>query len=89
MILIMHNRGFLNVGLTVGKAFAYMQRLMMACETEVKLISTGATINPVPVEVLEHTRKQMVTRTEGKPYGKMEWSAMVGIADRFDPSFRN
>ena len=88
MVLIMRNHGLLSAGRTIGEAFAYMQRLITACETQVKLMSTGAQINKIPAEVLEHTRKQMLNRTDGRPFGEKAWPAMVRLADRLDPGFR-
>ena len=89
MVLIMRNHGPMTVGRTIGEAFAYMQRLVMACETQVKLLSTGAEINQVPVDILEHTRQQMIARTEGQPYGEQAWPAIVRLADRLDPGYRD
>lgn len=88
MTMIMRNHGLLSVGRSVAEAFAYMQRLIMACETQVKLMATGGEINPVPDEVLQHTRNQMMKRTEGKPYGERAWPAMLRLADRLDPGYK-
>lgn len=89
MVMIMRNHGLLSVGRTVGEAFAYMRRLVQASEMQVKLMAAGGEINPIPQDVLEYTRGQMVNRAANRPYGDSAWPAMVRLADRLDPSYRN
>lgn len=85
--LIMRNHGLLSVGRTVGEAFAYMQRLIDACALQVELMSTGAEINPIPDDVLAHTRAQIDRRYGNKPYGVAEWKMCVRLAAELDPTF--
>ena len=88
-IMIMRNHGLLTVGRTIGEAFSYMHRLVDACETQVRLMSTGAKIRRVPPEVLEHTRRQMEARRGNKPIGGLDWGMYFRLAESLDPSFRS
>jgi hypothetical protein len=50
-------------------------------------MATGARLNPVPKEVLEQTYLNYQPQTR-RPYGVMEWPALLRKLDRMDPSFR-
>lgn len=85
--LIMRNHGLLSVGRSVAEAFQFMRRLIEACEIHVRLASTGAPIRAIPVEVLEHTRRQ-VTQKRNKPgYSQNEWAYHRRSAQRIAPGF--
>ncbi|HUB97698.1 MAG TPA: class II aldolase/adducin family protein [Stellaceae bacterium] len=71
--MIMRNHGLLSVGRTVGEAFTYMEKLIRACDTQVRILATGAPARRVPKEVLEHTARQMKARQGNKPAGELEW----------------
>ena len=40
--MIMLNHGLLTVGRTIGEAFIYMDKLIRACDTQLRILSTGA-----------------------------------------------
>lgn len=86
--LIMWNHGLLTVGRTIGEAFSYMHRLVTACETQIRLMATGAEIRRIPDDVLAHTNEQMVARRGNKPYGELDWRMYLRLAEKLDPSFR-
>ena len=46
--MIMENHGLLTVGRTIGEAFIYMDKLIRACETQVRIMSTGGPPAPSP-----------------------------------------
>jgi ribulose-5-phosphate 4-epimerase/fuculose-1-phosphate aldolase len=71
--MIMRNHGLLSVGRTVGEAFTYMEKLIRACETQVRIMSTGGTACRIPADVLEHTYRQMEARRGNQPAGEQEW----------------
>ena len=71
--MIMLNHGLLSVGRTIGEAFIYMDKLIRACETEVRILATGKTARPLPREVCEHTYRQLAGRRGNKPSGDLEW----------------
>jgi ribulose-5-phosphate 4-epimerase/fuculose-1-phosphate aldolase len=71
--MIMRNHGLLTVGRTIGEAFTYMEKLIRACDTQVRIMSTGGTASRIPQDVLEHTYRQMEARRGNKPAGELEW----------------
>lgn len=90
LTMIMWNHGVLSVGRTIGEAFAYMRKLIDACDLQVRLMSTGGEIRPVPEQALAFTRQQIAEKRGGgnKPYGDLEWQMYMRLAERLDPSFR-
>lgn len=86
--MIMWNHGLLTVGRTIGEAFAFMQKLVAACEIQERLMATGAAIREIPEDVLAHTVAQSQDRVGNKPYGGLEWKMHRRMADRLDPSYK-
>ncbi|HSN20202.1 MAG TPA: class II aldolase/adducin family protein [Usitatibacter sp.] len=85
--LILRNHGLLTVGKTVGEAFNWMHRLELACRSQLAAMATGAKLNVVPPDVLEETWLNYQPQTR-RPYGLMEWPALLRMLDRMDPGFR-
>jgi ribulose-5-phosphate 4-epimerase/fuculose-1-phosphate aldolase len=71
--MIMKNHGLLTVGRTIGESFSYMDKLIRACETQVRILSTGAKAHRIAPEICEHTYQQMQARQGNKPAGEAEW----------------
>ena len=86
--LILRNHGLLTVGRTIAEAFNWMHRLELACRTQLAAMATGARLVPVPQEVLDKTYLNYQPQTR-RPYGVMEWPALLRKLDRMDPSFRH
>ena len=86
--LILRNHGLLTVGRTIGEAFNWMHRLELACRAQIAAQSTGQRLAPVPAEVLEQTYLNYQPQTR-RPYGVMEWPALLRKLDRLDPSYRD
>ena len=86
--MIMWNHGLLSVGRTIAEAFAYMRKLVTACEIQERLMATGAEIRAIPPEVLDHTVVQSKARGANRPYGGAEWRMGLRLAERLDPGFR-
>jgi ribulose-5-phosphate 4-epimerase/fuculose-1-phosphate aldolase len=85
--LILRNHGLLTCGKTIGEAFNWMHRLELACRSQIAALSTGAKLKPVAKEVLDQTYMNYQPQTR-RPYGVMEWPALLRKLDRMDPSFR-
>jgi ribulose-5-phosphate 4-epimerase/fuculose-1-phosphate aldolase len=85
--LILRNHGALVVGRTVGEAFNWMHRLEFACHTQLAAMATGAKLNAVAQPVLEATWNNYQRGTR-RPYGLMEWPALLRKLDRLDPSYK-
>ena len=85
--MIMRNHGLLTVGRTIAEAMAYMGRLVRACETQERLLSTIATPVPLSKEICEYTADQMAKRAGNQPIGYTDWQAAFRRQVRQDPSF--
>jgi ribulose-5-phosphate 4-epimerase/fuculose-1-phosphate aldolase len=85
--LILRNHGLLTCGRTIGEAFNWMHRLELACRSQLAAQATGQMIRPVPQDVLDKTYMNYQPQTR-RPYGVMEWPALLRKLDRLDPGFR-
>ncbi len=86
--LILRNHGALIVGRTVGEAFNWAHRLELACHTQLAAMATGAAFHAVPPAVLEATWSNY-QRSTRRPYGLMEWPALLRKLDRLDAGYRS
>jgi ribulose-5-phosphate 4-epimerase/fuculose-1-phosphate aldolase len=86
--LILRNHGALVVGRTVGEAFNWAHRFELACRTQLAAMATGAAFTAVAPEVLEATWNNYQRGTR-RPYGLMEWPALLRKLERLDPGYRD
>jgi len=86
--LILRNHGALTVGKTIGEAFNWMHRLELACHSQLAAMATNSPLRKVPESVLAETWNNYQPGTR-RPYGLMEWPALLRKLDRLDPSFRD
>jgi len=86
--LMLRNHGALVVGNTVGEAFNWMHRLELACRTQLAAMAANTPLRDVSPEVLQETWNNYQPGTR-RPYGLMEWPALLRKLDRLDPSFRD
>ncbi len=85
--VIFRNHGALTVGRTVGEAFNWMHRLELACRAQIGAMSCQTPLQQVPAAILEETWNNYQPGTR-RPYGAMEWPALLRKLDRMDPSYR-
>jgi ribulose-5-phosphate 4-epimerase/fuculose-1-phosphate aldolase len=85
--MIMLNHGLLTTGRTIGEAFIYMDKLIRACDTQLRIMAAGGKANPVPKEVCEHTFAQIEARRGNKPGGDLEWQMYMRMVREQDPTF--
>lgn len=85
--LILRNHGLLTVGRTIGEAFNAMHRLELSCKTQLAAMACGVKFREVPKDVLEKTYLNYQPQTR-RPFGVMEWPALLRKLDRIDPSYR-
>ncbi len=85
--LILRNHGALTVGRTVGEAFNWMHRLELACRSQLAAMACNSPLMPVTPAVLEETWNNYQPGTR-RPYGVMEWPALLRMLDRIDPGYR-
>jgi ribulose-5-phosphate 4-epimerase/fuculose-1-phosphate aldolase len=86
--LILRNHGALVVGRTAGEAFNWTHRLELACRSQIAAMSCNTKLHEVPQRVLEETWNNYQPGTR-RPYGLMEWAALLRKLDRIDPSYRD
>ena len=86
--LILRNHGALVVGRSAGEAFNWMHRLELACRAQIGALSCNTPLQSVPQAILEETWNNYQPGTR-RPYGLMEWPALLRKLDRIDPGFRD
>jgi ribulose-5-phosphate 4-epimerase/fuculose-1-phosphate aldolase len=85
--LILRNHGALTVGRSVGEAFNWMHRLELACRSQLAAMACNSPFMRVPQPVLEETWNNYQPGTR-RPYGLMEWPALLRKLDRIDPGYK-
>lgn len=85
--LILRNHGALVVGRSVGEAFNWMHRLELSCHSQLAAMACNTPLVKVPQPILEETWNNYQPGTR-RPYGLMEWPALLRKLDRIDPSYK-
>ena len=85
--MILRNHGLLVAAPNVPEAFNKVYWLEMACKAQIDAMSCNTELNFPDKEVIEKTIHLYKPETR-RPYGLMEWPAMLRMLDRRDPSFR-
>ena len=85
--LILRNHGALTVGRSIGEAFNWMHRLELSCYSQLAAMGCNTPFAKVSNEVLEETWNNYQPGTR-RPYGLMEWPALLRKLDRTDPSYK-
>ncbi|MDB5805010.1 MAG: class aldolase [Betaproteobacteria bacterium] len=86
--MILRNHGLLVASPDIPQAFNTCYWLEMACRAQVDAMACNAPLRLPPDEVVAHTRHLYRPQTR-RPYGVMEWPAMLRYLDRRDDSYRN
>ncbi|MEN3363890.1 MAG: hypothetical protein V7606_1164 [Burkholderiales bacterium] len=87
-VLILRNHGLLAVGADIAQAFNAMYWFEMACRAQVDAMACNTELHLPPPAVVEKTAHLYKPGTR-RPFGVMEWPAMLRYLDRRDPSFRS
>lgn len=94
-VMILRNHGLLAIGQTVQQAFNNIYRIERACRTQIKAMSCNSPMITLDDSVIRKTNQQLALQPSAdgpgtrKPYGILEWPAMLRMLDRKDPSFRH
>lgn len=86
-VMILRNHGLLAVGADIAQAFNAMYWLEMACRAQVDAMACQTELNLPAPAIVEKTAHLYQPQTR-RPFGVMEWPAMLRYLDRRDPSFR-
>jgi len=84
--LILRNHGLLTVGRTIGEAFNAMHRLELSCRAQLAAMACNSPMAQVPQAVLDETYNNYQPGTR-RPYGLMEWPALLRQLDRRNPGY--
>ena len=85
--MVLRNHGLLSAGRTLAEAFNGMHRMELSAKAQLAAMACNTPLNPVPDDVVEATWLNYQPQTR-RPYGVMEWPALLRMLDRMDPSFR-
>src|SRR5258706_14814023 len=85
--LILRNHGLLAIGKTIGEAFNWMHRLELTARSQLAAMATGAKLVNVLDKGLQEPYMNYQPQTR-RPYGVLEWPALLRKLDRMDPSYR-
>ena len=86
-LMVLRNHGLLAVGPTIPQAFSNIYRAELACKAQVMAMSSGAELVMPPAEVIARTN-QLYRPEVRRPFGLLEWPALIRKLDRIDPSYR-
>ncbi|WP_420392490.1 class II aldolase/adducin family protein [Acuticoccus sp.] len=87
-LLILRNHGLLVVGPSIAQAFSNIYRAELACKTQVLAMSANTEIGLPPEEIIEKTN-HLYRPEVRRPFGVLEWPALLRKLDRIDASYRN
>lgn len=86
--LILRNHGLLTTGATIPEAFNAMHRLELSCKTQIAAMSCNTKLIEVPADVVDATYMNYQPHVR-RPFGLLDWPALLRKLDRIDPSFRD
>lgn len=86
--MILRNHGLLTAGATIQEAWNDLHRMELSCLTQLAAMATGAKLIDVPAAVVEKTFMAYQPKTR-RPFGVMDWAALLRKLDRIDPSYRD
>jgi ribulose-5-phosphate 4-epimerase/fuculose-1-phosphate aldolase len=86
--MILRNHGLLTMGPSAGEAFNALYWLENACKAQVDMMAANTELTTPEPEVVERAINLYQPGTR-RPFGIMEWPAMLRYLDRRDTSWRN
>jgi ribulose-5-phosphate 4-epimerase/fuculose-1-phosphate aldolase len=87
-VMILRNHGLLTVGPSMAECFNRMYGLERSCQAQLAAMACNTPLNELPADVVD---KSVGMYGEGavRPYGILEWPALLRMLDRKDPSYRS
>ena len=86
--MVLRNHGLLTTGPSAAEAFNGMYWLEMACRAQVDVMAARAELTMPDAHTVEHAVHQYQPGTR-RPFGVLEWPAMLRMLDRRDPGWRD
>jgi ribulose-5-phosphate 4-epimerase/fuculose-1-phosphate aldolase len=87
-VMILKNHGLLTAYPTIGEAFNAIYWLEKACRVQLDAMASSSEINIPDVSVAEKTAR-LYDRDTRRPYGLLEWPAMLRYLDSMDESYKS
>jgi ribulose-5-phosphate 4-epimerase/fuculose-1-phosphate aldolase len=86
--MILRNHGLLTVGPSTPEAFNRMYGLERSCQAQLAAMACNTELNVLPQPVVD---KSVAMYAPGavRPYGLLEWPALLRLLDRKDTSYRD
>ncbi|HXP73784.1 MAG TPA: class II aldolase/adducin family protein [Stellaceae bacterium] len=87
-VMILRNHGLLSVGPSIPEAFNRMYGLERSCQAQMAAMACNTELNALPADVVERAT-YMYSAAVVRPYGILEWPALLRQLDDRDDSYRN
>jgi ribulose-5-phosphate 4-epimerase/fuculose-1-phosphate aldolase len=85
--MILRNHGLLAVGASIPEAFYNIFKLERACQVQIAALSCNVELQVPPKDVIDASYRMYLPQTR-RPFGVLEWPALLRKLDRIDPSYR-
>jgi ribulose-5-phosphate 4-epimerase/fuculose-1-phosphate aldolase len=86
--MILRNHGLLVVGASIPEAFYNIFKLERACQVQVATLSCNVELQMPPEAIVNESYRLYLPQTR-RPFGVLEWPALLRKLDKVDPSFRD
>jgi ribulose-5-phosphate 4-epimerase/fuculose-1-phosphate aldolase len=86
--MILRNHGLLVVGASIPEAFNNIFRLERACQVQVAALSCNTELQLPPEQIVDASYRLYLPGTR-RPFGVLEWPALLKKLDKIDPSYRD
>jgi len=83
----LRNHGLLVVGDSIPEAFYNIFKLERACQVQIAALSCNTELVTPPKKVVDESYNMYLPKTR-RPFGVLEWPALLKKLDKIDPSFR-
>jgi ribulose-5-phosphate 4-epimerase/fuculose-1-phosphate aldolase len=85
-VMILRNHGLLTVGPSIAETFNRMYGLERSCQAQLAAMACNTELNTLSDAVVEKSAA-MYAPGAVRPYGLLEWPALLRLLDRKDPSY--
>lgn len=86
-LMILRNHGMLAVGESIPQAFDTIRRAEFASATQLKAMAAGDKLIIPSQQIQRETARQYEPGVR-RPFGELEWHALLRKLDRLDPNYR-
>lgn len=85
--MILRNHGLLTAGRNVAEAFYLMFHLEKACVSQMMILASNQAFTLPSPDLCEHSAQQF--GRGNRVFGERDWPALLDLADRLDPSYKD